>query len=292
MTKLQDQMLRSIERHAAAKVAYLQASDLLGDDPSMAETIDALDFLVVQDIALTKTAQLADVVLPAQAFTEREGSYTNAERRVQRFYPATSPSDEARADFAITAAIGEELGLELEAQYASLAFENLALVVPDYIDLNYSKLAETHEQWPIIGRDDVYYGGTTYDNSQGLGIQLVSAAEKGGSPSLSFEPPYELERSKGKLTAVPVTRLYDRGSSLKESSILANRLEISHIVLSPKDAQKRKLEMDSACLLSINDLQAELTVKIDNSVPHGFALLPRSLGIPMIAPTEIEVKAA
>ncbi len=277
---------------AEAKVAYIQGADPLGDNPALKETFAALDFLVVQEIILTETAQAADVVLPAQAFTEREGSLTSAERRVQRYYPAVSPAPQTKPDFAITAEIAALLGLEQEKRFASAAFANLAASVADYAELSYAKISQTHEQWPIIGREDVYYGGTTYHNSQGLGVQLTSGAESGNNPALSFEQPFELERANNKLYAVPVTRLYDQGSLLKDSPILNQRLNRPHLVLSPKDAQKRKLEMDSSAQVSFNGLQAKLAVKIDNSLPEGFALLPRSLGVPISGPTEIEVKAA
>ena len=64
----------------------------------------------VQELFLTETARLAEVVLPAQAFSEREGSYTNGERRVQRFYPGVPPGPQVRADFTITAQIGPAPG--------------------------------------------------------------------------------------------------------------------------------------------------------------------------------------
>ena len=60
----------------------------MGDDPSLTDVVRDAGFVVVQDLFLTETAKLADVVLPAQPFTEREGTYTSGERRVQRFYPA------------------------------------------------------------------------------------------------------------------------------------------------------------------------------------------------------------
>ena len=277
---------------SVAKVAYLQGIDLLSDDPALHENLEALDFLVVQDIAMTKTAEMADVVLPAQAFTEREGTYTNAERRVQRFYPAVSATVNQKADFAIAAEIAAQLGVEASGKYASQSFDQIASTHADYAELSYLKLAETFDQWPIIGRDDLYYGGTTYDNSQGLGVQLSTAADRGESPSLSFDAPIELEHAKGQLIAVPITRLYDRGASLTDNAILANRLDVPHIVLNPDDAKKRKLELDGTCQISFNGLQSQLPVKIDPSLPLGFVLLPRSMGIAIKAPTAIEVQAA
>ena len=66
---------------------YITAADPVGDDPTLADIIRNAGFVVVQDLFLTETAKLADVVLPAQPFTEREGTFTSGERRVQRFYP-------------------------------------------------------------------------------------------------------------------------------------------------------------------------------------------------------------
>jgi NADH-quinone oxidoreductase subunit G len=95
----------------AAQALYIVAADPAGDDPQLAETGD---FLVVQELFLTDTAKLADVVLPAQAYTEREGSFTSGERRVQRFYPAVPEKPECKPDFVIAGEIGLLLGLEME----------------------------------------------------------------------------------------------------------------------------------------------------------------------------------
>ncbi len=100
--------------------------------------------MAVQELFLTETAKLADVVLPAQAYTEREGSFTSGERRVQRFYPAVPPRGETKADFAITAAIAKELGLELEGRSASLVMDKLAASVKAFAGISYRKLAESN----------------------------------------------------------------------------------------------------------------------------------------------------
>ena len=101
------------------KVVYIVAADPAGDDPSLAEALQGARSVIVQELFLTETAKLADVVLPAQAYTERDGSFTSGERRVQRFYPAVPPRGEARPDFAITAGIAAGLGLALESRSAS-----------------------------------------------------------------------------------------------------------------------------------------------------------------------------
>jgi NADH-quinone oxidoreductase subunit G len=121
---------------------------------------------------------LADVVLPAQAYIERDGSYTSGERRVQRFYPAVPPRGEARADYAITAAVAAQAGVDLEGTSTALVMERIASSLAAFSGITYQGLAEVHAQEPIIGRADLYYGGTSYMNSQGLGMHLGPGTKK------------------------------------------------------------------------------------------------------------------
>lgn len=289
-----DQGLRPAEDLAAkmkeAGVLYIVGADPAGDDPQLATAVDAAQFVIVQELAMTKTAQTADVVLPAQAFTERDGTYTSGERRVQRFYPAVPVLEGTRADFTITAQLAAALGLDLEDQIASLAFKQLAAANEAYKHLDYGKLAEIQDQWPIVGRADVYYGGTTYDNKQGLGIQLSSGAERGQSPALSFAALKEQQKA-SELTAFPVSMLYDRGNMVLPSKLLSARLGSPEVVLNPEDAEKLKLEMGKPSKVKLNGAQYAVTVWVDNSLPKGSALIPRSLGIPISGPTPIEVMA-
>lgn len=155
------------------KAVYVVASDIAGDDPKLAEALKSAKTVIVQDIFLSETAKLADVLLPAQAFTEREGSYTSGERRVQRFYPAVPAFGEAKPDYAISAALAAALGLPVEGRSASLVMDKLAAAVQSFGGISYGSLAEVTEQWPIVGRSDMYYGGTSYQNTQGLGVHLA-----------------------------------------------------------------------------------------------------------------------
>lgn len=274
-----------------AAVLYVVGADPSGDDPALAAAVDGAQFVVVQELALTKTAQAADVVLPAQAFTEREGTYTSGERRVQRFYPAVPAVDGTQADFAITADLANMVGTKLEAQIAGKVFAQLAETTEAYKGLTLDKLAEVTEQWPIIGRSDVYYGGTTYDNQQGLGVQLSSASERGQSPVLSFAAPLEREMPKDGLLAVPVTRLYDRGNMITKTTLLQNRLEAPQVILNPEDADKLGLEMGKAAKITLNGVKSTVVTQIDNSLPQGTVLIPRSLGLPISSPVALKVEA-
>ena len=113
------------------------AADPVGDDPKLAEALKGAATVIVQELFLTETAKLADVVLPAQAYTERDGSFTSGERRVQRFYPAVPPHAQARPDFAITAQIAAGLGLEIEGRSASQVMDRMAASVKAFSGISY-----------------------------------------------------------------------------------------------------------------------------------------------------------
>jgi len=161
------------------KAVYIVGADPVGDDPALAKALKGAKFVAVQDILETATAEIADVVFPAQAFTEREGTFTSGERRAQRFYAAVPAKGDAKPDFAITSQLAKEMGVILEGSSVSVVFDILANSLDAFTDLSYEKLAEVHGQYPIVGRGDLYYGGTTYENTQGLGVQLVPIAQLG-----------------------------------------------------------------------------------------------------------------
>jgi NADH-quinone oxidoreductase subunit G len=270
----------------SASALYVVAADPAGDNPKMAE---ATDFLVVQDIFLTDTAKLADVVLPAKTFIEREGSYTSGERRAQRYYPAVPARSECLADFEIAGRLGKSLGLELEDRSASKVMTQIAREIPDYAEITYIKLAEVSEQWPLVGRGDLYYGGTTYENLQGLGVQLAPAAQRGESPNVARAQPAPVQRSAG-LTAVPVTRLYDRGQTVLPSELLQSRIHQPYIMVNPQDAKELDLPSSSTVQVNMNGTATLVNLRIDVTVPEGFVLVPRSFGIPIFAPSTIEIQ--
>src|SRR5215211_2410507 len=98
------------------KAVYIVAADPVRDDPNLAQALEAAAFVAVQDVMQTATTGIANVILPARTFTEREGTLTSGERRVQRFYSAVPPTGEARADYSITAEVASHMGIELEGE--------------------------------------------------------------------------------------------------------------------------------------------------------------------------------
>ena len=97
---------------------------------------------------------------------------------MQRFYPAVPAQGEGKPDFSVTALVAAGFGLTLEDVSPRKVMEQIAVSVPAYQGISYAKLSEVCEQWPIIGRPDLYYGGTSYQNTQGLGVHLGPSDKK------------------------------------------------------------------------------------------------------------------
>lgn len=275
----------------SSRAIYVVAADPAGDDPALAQAIQEVDFVVVQELYLTETARLADVVLPAQAFTEREGTYTNGERRVQRFYPAIPARAHTQADFAIAAQIAERLKLSLEGRLPSKVMEQIAAHIEDYRQVTYQKLSEVVEQHPRIARADLYYGGTAYENRQGIGIQLQPSAQQGKPVALSWlQPPEPISREEGEWLAVPTTRLYDRGRTILPSQLLHQRIPQPYLSMNPADAASLGITELPRLTLSLREMDYEVQVRLDEAVPVGVVLVPRSLGIPIRGPTKVTLR--
>jgi len=269
------------------KTVYLAAADPAGDDPDLAAALKEAKFVIAQELFMSETARLADVILPAQAFTERDGSLTSGERRVQRFYPAVPALPEARPDFAITAALARTTGLDLEGTSASRVMDRMAAAVEVFAGLSYQKLTETAAQWPVVGRGDMYYGGTTYQNDQGLGVVLALAAL---TPVPAPKTKTALRPKENQWLAVPVTRLFDRGVTVATSELLKGRIGEVGVIVHPDAAEK--LGLGETAEVKLNGITTRVKVFLDESVPASVVLVPRSMGLPIDAPAAAGLKKA
>ncbi|HLE13914.1 MAG TPA: NADH-quinone oxidoreductase subunit NuoG [Anaerolineales bacterium] len=266
-----------------APVVYIAAADPAGDQPALADALNSAGFVIVQELYLTVTAGQADVVFPAQSFIERSGTYTNGERRVQRFYPAVPELQQTMADFAIPARIGAKLGFDLEGSLANRVMDRIAAQVPDYAGVSYLELAEVTGQWPIVHRDDLFYGGTSYENTRGLGVQLQPAAQRGEQTPLGWVKPVEaLQPAEGQLLAAPTTRLYDRGLTVRLTTLLHPLIPDPYVALNPATAASLGFIEGTIARLSLADGAAvEVQVRLDESLPENILLVPRSMGVPI-----------
>jgi NADH-quinone oxidoreductase subunit G len=264
---------------------YITGADPVGDNPSLTDAVREAGFVVVQDLFLTETAKLADVVLPVQSFTEREGTFTTGERRVQRFYPAVL-HPELKPDYAIIASISKLAGLNVEGSPMRI-FNQLAEKVPAFQGMSYRQLAQVSEQWPIIGRNDLYYGGSSYANAQGLGVHLSLPAQ---IPSLAWPQVPEVKQLEGAILAVPITILYDRGQTIHPSQLLQQRTPPTHIALHPDVAQRINITDGTLVQFTLDGVPIEAILHINEQVPLDVAFVPRSLGMPVSAPVLIDIR--
>jgi NADH-quinone oxidoreductase subunit G len=273
------------------KVLYIAGADPAFDDPAVEQSLCATKgFIIVQDMFLTKTAELADIVFPAQSAAEREGTYTSGERRVQRFYPAIEPLGESQPDWLIVQMIGEQLGHGKPAPSAAAILNEIGRTVPQYAGITYQALAKVEPQLPDVGGEDLYYGGTAFQNTRGLGVQWASAAEDAAG-QLSMRPAVaenNLQPKGNDLIIVPVTRIYDTEPVFHKTALLHQRISAPYAALNPDDARRLGFEQGDTLGLTVGERTIALTAVIDASVPRGVALVPRRLqaqGAPLEAKT-------
>jgi len=175
--------------HAAAE-RKLRAMVIMGENPMISdpnlnhveEALNALDFLVVQDVFLTETARLADVVLPAASFAETNGTFTNTERRVLLVNKAVDSPGEARPDWQILCDLSTRMGYPMDYPNAAAIMDEIATVSPIYGGIHHDRLDPDGLQWPCPSDD---HPGTIFLHerrfSRGLGkfhaVEYTPSAE-------------------------------------------------------------------------------------------------------------------
>jgi NADH-quinone oxidoreductase subunit G len=185
------------------------------------------------------------------------------------------------------------MGIDLEDASVSAVFERLAASVKSFEGLTYAKISEVKPQWPIVGRGDMYYGGTTYENTMGLGAHLTAAVAGGETVQISRVPRQAAPRPKeNELLAVPINKLYDRGTTVMQSAdLLRDRIGHPTIALHPDAGMNLGLEAGQLVNLSFNGLSGEARVKFDDTTPVGVALVPREMGLAIREPMPATVHA-
>jgi formate dehydrogenase major subunit len=134
------------------KAMYIFGEDVAQTDPDTAHVthaLEALEFLVVQEIFENETTKFADVILPASSFLEKRGTFTNAERRIQLVEPAIEPPGGARTDFDIITTISSRLGHEMGWADPEDAMREIAALTPHFAGVTYERLGRTGLCWPV-----------------------------------------------------------------------------------------------------------------------------------------------
>ncbi len=148
--------MKVTEMVPAAHDGTLKSMYIIGENPLVSDpdlnhakkSFNQLDFLIVQDIFMTETAQQADVVFPAKCFAEKDGTFANTERRVQRIRKAVEAPGDAKDDWWITAQIATRMGYPMEYENAEEIFEEIRTVTPSYGGITYERIDKEGLQWP------------------------------------------------------------------------------------------------------------------------------------------------
>lgn len=245
-------------------------------------------FLIVLDLFLTETASQADLVLPAAATTEKSGTFTSGDRRLQRFEAALLPRGESLADYEIAGQLAHQLDLDLVQGDSTVILGEIIKDKSGYESVSLAGLRYAPKQWPFVANEALSFTGTVFKNTSGIGTQLPSNGKASNLKLAKISQP-RAKFSKGSL-AVPVTRLYDQGIMIRTSEVLGSRLESQLLIIHPADGEKLTLIEGARAEIMIGDESFEGLVKLDDKVPQGVILVPRSMGIPLTVPVNAKIK--
>jgi predicted molibdopterin-dependent oxidoreductase YjgC len=267
----------------AAIAGKLRAMFVMGENPMLSdpdlahveEGLRSLDFLVAQDIFLSETAQLAHVVLPAAAWLEKDGTFTNTERRVQLIQPIVRPPGQARPDWRITGELAERLDAKLgrppgwtvwRFPSTSAIMDELAQVTPIYGGMRHQRLAGDGLVWPCPTVD---HPGTpilhTERFSRGLGqFHAVDAALPAEQPDAEFP----LILSTGR-----ILYHYHTGTMTRRSEGLDWREPRAYAEINAADAASANIRDGGPVVIRSRRGQVRTQARVSNRVQPGVVFL-------------------
>ncbi len=219
------------------KALYVMGENPVLSDPNqhhVIEALESLDFLIVQDIMLTETAQYADVVLPGCAFLEKDGTVSNTERRVQVMRRALTPVGQAKDDWWIITEIARRMGMDWSYGSAEEIFEELRALTPSYAGMTYDRLEKELLQWPC---PTVGHPGTQFLHKERFsrGLGLLTGIEY-TPPAEQVDPEYPMILTTGRLL-----EHFHTGTMSRNSKILDAIVPEPYVEIYPNDAKNHNI---------------------------------------------------
>jgi len=252
------------------KAAYIMGENPVLSDPDarhIKEALGKLEFLIVQDIFLTETAQLAHVVLPAASFAEKDGTFTNTERRVQRVRKAIKPAGESKPDWQIVCEIARRMKAKgFEYNSAADIMKEIAELTPSYGGITYERLEQGGLQWPCPTED--------HPGLQFLHEDMFSRG-KGRFAAVEYRPPQELPDNNYPLmlTTGRILFHYHTGSMTRRSKGLREISKEELAEINPKDAQALGIKDGDKIQISSRRGRIQAKAKITESSPLGVVFM-------------------
>jgi formate dehydrogenase major subunit len=254
------------------KAMYVIGEDLANSDPCShhtREALESLEFLVVQDIFMTATAQMADVVLPAAAWAEKDGTYTSTERRVQWSCKAIEPPGEARSDLEIVGLVARSLGLKFEYLDAASVLSEINQLVTQYGGITRERLEGFGLVWPCPVKD---HPGTPILHMQGFKFSEGRAS----FVPVSFRPAGE--DSSGEypfiLTTGRVAVHHNAGSMTRRSPSLMERDPELFVEINTADAKQLNVADGDEVIIATTRGETEAVARLTQGMKRGVVFMP------------------
>ncbi len=248
------------------KAAYvIGANPVLGepDSDNVKKALESLEFLVVQDIFLTDTAKMADVVLPGVTAAEKDGTFTNTERRVQRIRKAIDPIGDSMPDWWITCQLGKRAGKEgFDFDNPSKIMDEIASLAPIYGGISYERLETGSLHWPCPDKDNE-------------GTQLLHAGSfaggKGQFIPLEYKPPEELTDADYPLILTLGRSLYftQTGTLARKVGGLSKLRGQDSMEMNPEDASALQVEDGDKVKVISRTGEVVVKTKVTDAQPKG-----------------------
>jgi formate dehydrogenase major subunit len=262
----------------SALVGGVRGMYMLGENPFLSDpninkvrkALSALEFLVVQDIFLTETAEFADVVLPASSYLEKDGTFTNTDRRVQLGRKVLDPPGQARVDWEIVQELAQRLGLDWHYSGPREVFDELVSLMPNYANLSYDNLGGTGKLYP--NADPAHSDGTVvlfderFNTNDGL-AHLVPAQWLPAKELPNAE--YPLVLNTGRLL-----EHWHTGSMTRRSYALDTIAPEAEVYVHPKDAADRGLAHGEMVRVLSRRGAIELRLRVSHREALGNCFIP------------------
>ena len=251
---------------------------ILGENPAMSdpdlnharEALQMLDHLVVQDIFLTETATYADVILPASAWPEKNGTVTNTNRQVQMGRKAIESPGEAKEDWWITNEIGKRLGLDWNYNHPKDIYKEMALSMPSLNNISWDRLMEENSvTYPC--KSDTEPGEEIV-----FGDKFPTINGRGKFVPASVTSPNEIPDNEYKMVLTTGRQLehWHTGAMTRKASNLDAIEPEPSVSLSPKDIANNNLEPGEMIKVSTRRGSINIRVRLDRGIPSGVIFIP------------------